>query len=801
MTVNVTSGPGLAAYNSTRYTATVNGSTAWVVGQTNQTTLQSGIWAAGDSVEISWVKFNANETATVRITRIAGAITSAVVYPKGVASSSIVGGVLVLTVPTQTRLHVEINGDRKNIIAVFSNPIAQAVPAGAVYWNAVGVKTVSVDSGTDTFTSASHGLVNGQRVGYRSTGTYPTASGGDLAAHTHYYVINATTNTFQLERTAGGGVINLSSNGTGTQTVYITGWTNTTNALVFPSGEWHFGRMFQLADNVKIVFEAAAVAIGGFDLRARNGVNIFGEGLILGTFTPWLTLQDFVTFDSFAKLLPYSMFLGDDFLTTTSYYWSNTLQGVTVANYPFFFNMDGLCDIKDVQVVNPWFYGTAGPNLSPQVQGNAVGIMDRCYVYSGDDGLILGEQGADVFQVVQNSFVVTGNNACLHLSYWGDPDRGFSTIVRDCELMHVGLADTGPGSDAFPAYGNMSVIRAWTDRDRGEESYGRFDVTISDCRVWGPHQNRFVAIGNRGYPYGGFDAAASEKIGQVANWVFANIAIEEVPGRVSTIEGLDWLNTPHDLQFSNITFAGEPLTTFNWSTYFSTNVFPYAITVGGRTVVVAADVCNQALAAVAAKARITSISPPDSGSIEAEHCARYYSEAIESLLEMHEWSFATKRVALVKAGDTDTTSWLYRYQIPSDMCRAIAVLPEGVTHDRISEGIRAPVEFVRELDEDGIMRIYTNEVDATLRYTAWVTDPNKWSPLFRQAVVAMLASKLAGPLWRGQEGESVKQRCLRDVEVYLARAKASDSNQQKVRPSPQTAIYHQNRMRGGRAER
>lgn len=811
MTVNVTAGPGIAAYKSTRYTASVNATTAWVAAKTHDMLVGSPHWGAVP-VELSWVKFNGDETATVSITRIAGAITSAVVYPKNVATQVIVGGILILTVPTNTRLHVEINGDRANTILVFSQPTARAIPAGAVYWDDVGVKPVAINHTTSpSFTSLAHGLIDGQRVGFRTDGTYPTTTVNPLAPHTHYYVRDATTNTFNLALTSGGAAIDLTSNGTGTRTVYITAWTNTTNALVFPDSAligdaWHCGRLFQLADGVKIVLDVDCLLIGGFDLRGVgasggsnpaviSGASIFGQGTMLGTFANSIDLQSaFTTFDEF---LPYAMFLGFS-RTSGQIHWDNEVQGITIVSIPFFASFEGVCEWTNVNSINPWFFGTLCPQVSSKSATYPVGQITNCYSYSGDDVFTLGEQTGAFFAVVQGCFAVTANNSCLHFGYWSAPDANTFCFVSQCDMMHLGNADTGPNGTTFPGYGGMSVMKCWTDGYDGYESYGRFDVFVQDCRVWGPHASRLLTLMNKAYPYTNLGDESMDRKGQASRFKFTNITVEEAPDQLSVIEGLDWLNTPHDIAFSGITIEGEPLTAFNWSTYFTTNAFPYAITVGGRNVVTAADVCNQALASVAAKARITSISPPDSGSIEAEQCARYYNEAIETILEMHEWSFATKRVALTKVGDTDTTSWLFRYAIPSDMCRMISVLPDGVTSDHISSGVRAPAEAVRELDTGGVLRIYSNEEDATLRYTAWVTDPNKWSPLFRQAVVAMLASKIAGPLWRGAEGEAVKQRCLRDVEVYLARAKVSDASQQRLRPEPLIASYMQNRRGGGR---
>lgn len=76
--------------------------------------------------------------------------------------------------------------------------------------------TVTADDATDTFTSGSHGLNNGDIVFVRSTGTLPTG----VTADTPYYIVNKTTNTFQLALTAGGSAIDITTAGSGTHSWY-----------------------------------------------------------------------------------------------------------------------------------------------------------------------------------------------------------------------------------------------------------------------------------------------------------------------------------------------------------------------------------------------------------------------------------------------------------------------------------------------------------------------------------------------------------------------------------------------------
>jgi hypothetical protein len=69
--------------------------------------------------------------------------------------------------------------------------------------------SVTVDSGTDTVTWNSHGMSDGQKIGFFAT-TMP----GGLSAGTLYYVRDAATNTFKVAASSGGAAIDITSNGT-----------------------------------------------------------------------------------------------------------------------------------------------------------------------------------------------------------------------------------------------------------------------------------------------------------------------------------------------------------------------------------------------------------------------------------------------------------------------------------------------------------------------------------------------------------------------------------------------------------
>ncbi len=72
--------------------------------------------------------------------------------------------------------------------------------------------TVTVDAGTDVFTSNGHGLADDEAVVFTTTDTLPAG----LSANTPYFVRDSTTNTFKVSATKGGSAVDVTDTGTGT---------------------------------------------------------------------------------------------------------------------------------------------------------------------------------------------------------------------------------------------------------------------------------------------------------------------------------------------------------------------------------------------------------------------------------------------------------------------------------------------------------------------------------------------------------------------------------------------------------
>lgn len=170
------------------------------------------------------------------------------------------------------------------------------------------------------------------------------------------------------------------------------------------------------------------------------------------------------------------------------------------------------------------------------------------------------------------------------------------------------------------------------------------------------------------------------------------------------------------------------------------------------------DICNLALAHLGESPSVASINPPEGG-FHAEQCAIFYPVARNVCLEVREWTFATKRVALAALANTSIPGWDYAYARPSDCVKALRVLSEDQDDDLDDVN---PIDFI---EENGVF--YTNQESAVLKYTYRVEDTTKYTALFVNALSYLLASHLAGPITKDTKIKSAMFEAYRN-ELGLA---------------------------------
>lgn len=219
------------------------------------------------------------------------------------------------------------------------------------------------------------------------------------------------------------------------------------------------------------------------------------------------------------------------------------------------------------------------------------------------------------------------------------------------------------------------------------------------------------------------------------------------------------------------------------------------------------DICNLALARLGDEANVSSINPPDQ-SAQANYCARFYPMSLASILDDHNWGFATKTITLALT-TCNNSLWDYCYEAPSDMINIIAVFDSAAVGDVNYGGVinasgnssiygqgstatfinRSATHgnqqaFSLEVDALGNSLLYTNQASAMLKYVAYVSDTTKFPPSFVDALAWKLASNLAGIIVKGDVGVAASIKCIQAYMAALENAKESDTQNRKVFPAP-----------------
>jgi hypothetical protein len=233
-----------------------------------------------------------------------------------------------------------------------------------------------------------------------------------------------------------------------------------------------------------------------------------------------------------------------------------------------------------------------------------------------------------------------------------------------------------------------------------------------------------------------------------------------------------------------------------------------------------ADVINQALDAIGSD---IIIGEPEEGTREAQVCLRAYGQCVRQLLRTAHWDFARKQAPLTMLADaTGATAnvgtavpwpWTYEYAYPAD-CMKMRFIPfsyggpnSGSPNGNItttnpttpifSTGApitnRAkliPARFLISTDFNyigntsvgdwwnqsgtspaGTTVVLTNVYNAWGIYTALMMYPNMWDALFRDAMVAYLASTIALAISKDKK----LGKALRDDQIMIAKAKITQA--------------------------
>ena len=549
---------------------------------------------------VHWVDLGTSSQVTAVIARKDLAISSVEIWPKEPAVTYSVStpgyeGKALIVMPQNTRLRIEVNGDHKTAISIFTSPIQQK-PDNVISINNFLYDVSTVNVGASTVTVPDHGITTGdiQRVVFHSDGEMfgtdplPGFNSSAISANEIIWASAINDSDLALYRanwletlvspyegySVSGERLNITSTGSGNITMIKTDWSNTENPLYFNRGEHWVGRLFRLSNDTNVYIDRGSVAEMSFDLRPYegehlaghdssvwgqrlSGITIEGPGTVANDFAERKDLPDYTS----TSLGFRDLFQGQ--LTNTAFRGrvpSNiVLKGFTLAKIPFYTSL-GVNKHINVKLFNPFIYNGDGLRSGANTFDNTAGLVSACYTLAGDDAVFIAQtRGVDIV----DSFITTTSNSCLQGSYWpelydGDLQFYTSSTVDNCDFLHgyydenaFGFPDSGSlqntaGSVADPI-GNNSVIKWLTDGwdevnapvtgygSGGQESWWVGDTKITNCRIWAPSGEgsiiRPLILGNVQYPFQGAENATGRR---------------QLRGSVSGIDisGLTFENTP-----------------------------------------------------------------------------------------------------------------------------------------------------------------------------------------------------------------------------------------------------------------
>lgn len=182
------------------------------------------------------------------------------------------------------------------------------------------------------------------------------------------------------------------------------------------------------------------------------------------------------------------------------------------------------------------------------------------------------------------------------------------------------------------------------------------------------------------------------------------------------------------------------------------------------------DIVNQALHRVGAK-RIMDLDDDDS--IPARICKDLLDTTIQEVGRSHEWNCLKSRADLAQLSEAPPFGWSYQYQLPTDFLKLVKL--NGTLSDN---------DPGDEYEIEG-RKILTDADVAQIQYIAFKTDTNEYDALFIDAVVTLLAAKIAIPIRGGAYGEMVGQLKGEFEGVTLPKARKRDAAERKrVRYDP-----------------
>lgn len=173
------------------------------------------------------------------------------------------------------------------------------------------------------------------------------------------------------------------------------------------------------------------------------------------------------------------------------------------------------------------------------------------------------------------------------------------------------------------------------------------------------------------------------------------------------------------------------------------------------------NICNMALTHISAKNTVTNIDT-DSGQ-EAKTCRIFYDDALRFVLSDMDWNFASARVLLSELSEDAPVDWDYVYSYPTNCVKAREIFDAS----RSTNLVNIPFEVNLNADKT-LKAVFTNQYQANLRYTHFVSDPNLFPPGFVMMLSWWLAYLIAFPLTKKKSIKDDAKQGYQEMKMMAA---------------------------------
>lgn len=178
------------------------------------------------------------------------------------------------------------------------------------------------------------------------------------------------------------------------------------------------------------------------------------------------------------------------------------------------------------------------------------------------------------------------------------------------------------------------------------------------------------------------------------------------------------------------------------------------------------EICNFALQELGANY----ISSLNENSPESRECNLRYDSVRRSLLRMHHWNFAIKRVALSRETTTPAFNYSYQYALPSDFLKIIMTSTEELYQSDF--GVVKNSEFYvgnpvgnNYIDKYKLenKKLLSNDSSVSIIYVADITDTGQFDSTFTELLQRLLCAKITKKL-TGSQSEANDKLALFEKE-------------------------------------